>query len=347
MNPFLHRRRTMFFAVIHDEYASFANLLRPRRTCRILGVMNASKLIRALLTKFPALRPKEIERLLGEYGVLVDTNLIGVARLRHRRAKRDEQLLLRLLGRLFDQRPDLWPLVQASFDDVTRQVVQVATARPGLSDDEIVEQLATRLSEQSAQGASSGRVSQIFLRVLERHPQHRRSYEMAMGAEPGGIESAVLHVNGLEHLTDKEIEKFVLAWLEENYPAGPTAEAVARAYLERLRQRATEAKEDANQPPETGDEDGIVFDPNEQRVDAALAMLLSESGARSGADLDQLRGYVEQIIAEHPDWTDGQITDHVIGLRNDQEAGSAGDQRGRLSIKDLEGRDGLRIRKRP
>lgn len=303
-------------------------------------------MIQALWTKFPGLKPKQIERLLADFGHSVDANLIGQARLRGRKAKRDEQVLLRLLGKVFERRPDLWPVVQSSPDEVAAELVQIATARPGLSDDEVVEQLATRLSERASQGA--GRVSHIFLRVLDEHPQYRRSYELGMGAEPGGTQSVIFYAKGLDDLPDDEVEKFVLAWLEENYPPGPTAEAVARAYLARQRQKAAEAKEE-DAIPQPDDDEAEWDDPDQDqlRVDAALAMLLSEPGARASVGLDQLREYVEQIAAEHPDWTDGRIADHVLelrNLRNDQEAAPADNQKDRffLTNKDLEAKEGLR-----
>src|SRR4051812_31283372 len=94
-----------------------------------------SEMIRYLLAHFPGLKPKEIERLLGECGVKVDANLIGVARLRHRRNPDAQTRLMRLLAKLYGKRPDLMPAFQATFDEVVRPVVQTAASFDGLPEE--------------------------------------------------------------------------------------------------------------------------------------------------------------------------------------------------------------------
>src|SRR5579885_2795911 len=94
--------------------------------------MNRSVLIRVLLNQFPMLKPKQIERLLGERGIAVDANLIGLARLRLRRAKQAEQAVSRLLNKLLEKRPDLRPPLPIIYEDLWKMLSEAVAADQGL-----------------------------------------------------------------------------------------------------------------------------------------------------------------------------------------------------------------------
>ncbi len=264
--------------------------------------MSRSELVRALLTQFPALKPKEIERLLGEQGVSVDANLVGVARLRHRRSMEAERALCGLLAKLLDRRPDLLDSLQAAFDDLTQQVIEHAAARPGLSQDELVEALAAELPKQPPEETVAARASRIFLRVLERHPHYRHSIEVAFGLKAGSVHGVVVLGDGLtDDLTDEQIEAGVLQYLERNYPAGPSAEAIARAYMSKASEKV-EQDHDHRQATEL---------PAQGRAETILAMILDRLGSEVG-HRDAAFAVVQQFVAENPDWTDEDIAEWLV-----------------------------------
>ncbi len=268
--------------------------------------MSRSELIRTLLSLFPALKPKEIERLLGDCGVSVDANLIGVARLRYRdrHDKKVELALCRLLGKLLEKCPDLLETLQAfSFQDLTQRICDIVAAHPGLAEDELAEVLAAQLPPVNT---VSTRVSKIFVRVLEQQPQYRRSFELVSGVKPESVQGVVVHGEGLtDDLTDEQIEAVVLKYLDERYPAGPTAEAIARAYMSKAKEQfeRTQAEHRAAEATE------------QRRVERILAAVVERLG--SGLDdRDAAFAVVQQFVADYPDWTDEEIAERlVVGLK--------------------------------
>lgn len=268
----------------------------------MLDAMSRSELIRALLTQFPALKPKEIERLLGERGVVVDANLIGVARLRHRRSMKAERALCGLLVKLLDKRPDLLGALQVSCDDLSQQVFETAAAHPGLSEDDLAQMLAEALPSLPPVETASGRASRIFLRVLERHPHYRRSVEVAFGLKAGGVHGIVVVGDGLtDDLTDEQIEAGVVQYLERNYPAGPTAEAIARAYMSKAKEKVEQDYDHRQAAEVTG----------QGRAETILVMILDRLGSKVG-HREAAFAVVQQFVAENPEWTDEDIAEWLV-----------------------------------
>ena len=125
--------------------------------------MSRSELIRDLLSRFPALKPKAIERLLAARGIVVDANLIGVARLRQRQKKQAERIISRVLGKLLTKHRDLLPLLQASITEVVERIVDLAAAHPNFTDDQLADDLATSLLNKPVQETLTARWTRIFL----------------------------------------------------------------------------------------------------------------------------------------------------------------------------------------
>lgn len=268
--------------------------------------MSRSELIRALLSLFPALKPKEIERLLGERGVSVDANLIGVARLRHRRNKKADVALCGLLAMLLDKRPDLLGSLQASFDSLTQKIFEIAAAHPGLPEDELAERLVAELPEEPPMTTTSARVSKIFMRVLEHHPHYRHSFELASGVRPDSVQGVVVHGEGLtDDLSDEQIKAVVIQYLDDNYPAGPTAEAIARAYMAKAREKVKRGHEVRRAAEVT----------ERSRAETILAAVLDRLVSVVD-DRDAAFAVVQQFVTDYPDWTDEEIAERlVVGLK--------------------------------
>jgi hypothetical protein len=211
--------------------------------------MSHSEAIRDLLTRFPALKPKSIERLLAARGIEVDSNLIGVARLRHRRkqeSKRQaDRIIVRLLETLLGKNPDLLSVVKAAFVEVLRRLVDVAASHPAATDDEIADKLAAELSNLPSEETPIARWSRIFMRVLDTHPQYRRSIQIAQGWSDNAEHHIVIPVlrDANLDLTDEQVELDILAYLEENFPSGSTVEDIAHAYFKAVQQHENRAEE--------------------------------------------------------------------------------------------------------
>ncbi len=268
--------------------------------------MSRSELIRALLLHFPALKPKEIERLLVGRGVSVDANLIGVARLRHRRDRQAERALCGLVAKIHHKRPDLLPALQASFDDLTHEISKIAAAYPGLPEEELADVVAAELPKLPPQETVSARVSRIFLRILEQQPHYRQSLELASGMRPGSVQGVVVHGEGLtDDLTDEQIERAVLKYLDDNFPAGPTAEAIARGYMHRL-------DEKVKREHEAGEAAKQTAQARAERILAAVVKRLDSQVSNHDAAFS----IVQRFVAEYDEWADQEIAERfVAGLK--------------------------------
>lgn len=294
----------------------------------ILDGMSRSERIRVLLTLFPGLKPKEIERLLAERGVPVDANLIGVARLRHRRDQQAEGALFRLLANLLDKRPDLAVALHDSFDDLTGRIAQIAAAHPGLPEDELVTLLTTGLPPPAQKETASARLSRTFLAVLDQRPDYRRAVELRTGLDSGGLTSVGVKANNLsDGLTDAQMEAIVLKYLEEQFPIGPTAEAVARAYLGIAQRRAEQGEVERQQ----------TVQAEADRATRILAMVLSRLDVPV-ADHGAAFAVVHQFTVGFADWTDEDIADRIAeGLQHESEKEKS----------EVQHFEGLTIRARP
>lgn len=285
-------------------------LLREETGPFILNGMSRSERIRVLLTLFPGLKPKEIERLLAERGVPVDANLIGVARLRHRRDQQAERALFRLLANLLDQRPDLTHTLHDSFDDLTERVVQIAAAHPGLPEDELIARLATELPPAAPKETATARLSRAFLAVLDQRPDYRRAVELRTGLDPGGLKSVGIKATNLsDDLTDAQMEAIVLKYLEEQFPIGPTAEAVARAYFGIAQRRAEQGEVERQQ----------VVQAEADRASRILATVLGRLRVPV-ADPEAAFAVVHHFTVNFADWTDEDIADRIAeGLQHQSQ----------------------------
>jgi hypothetical protein len=259
-----------------------------------------SEMVRYLLTHFPGLKPKEVERLLGERGVKVDANLIGVARLRHRRNPDEQTRLLRLLAKLYHKRPDLLPAFQATFDEVVQRVVQTAASFHGLPEEDLVEALAASIPRQEPPETPAARAARIFVAVLDRRPEFRHSIAVATGFKPDQIKGVVVQANFPDDATDAELEAVMVRFLEERYPVGPTAEAVARAFLGIVQQRAESQRAEQQQA-------GRAVQERAARImNAVLAKVRAPV-----SDPDAAVAVIEHFMSEFAGWDDADIVERI------------------------------------
>ncbi len=293
--------------------------------------MSHSKLIRSLLTLFPALKPKEIERLLGERGVSVDTNLIGVARLRHRREYEQDRRLRRLIGKLVTKRLDLLPAMPNILDDLTRKVIEASAARKDLSEDELVEVLAAELPPVAAEETFQTRLSRLCLSVFEEHPERLRAYNAALGGR-GKPACVIFSDEGLsEYMSDDQLKAAFLAFLDEHCPATPTVEATARAYLDKLKHRVEQdraAQEHAARA-------------SRNRVER-ISKSVADGLGFAVTDADAVCAVVEQLVGEYADLSDEEIADDIIARLEHVQRGS--DEQKRRDAQDF---TGMSVRRRP
>jgi hypothetical protein len=289
---------------------SCSPLLREDTGPFILDGMTRSERIRVLLTLFPGLKPKGIERLLAERGVPVDANLIGVARLRHRRDRQAERALFRLLANLLDKRPDLIHALCDSFDDLIGRVAQIAAAHPGLPEDELVSLLETELTPLTPKVTGSARLSRAFFAVLDQQPDYRRAVELRAGLAPGGIKWVAFKTDHLsDDLTDAQMEAIALKYLEEQFPLGSSAEAVARAYLVIAQRRAEQGEVERQQ----------VVQAEADRASRVLATVLNKLRVPV-ADPEAAFAVVHQFTVDFADWTDEDIADRIAeGLQHQSQ----------------------------
>ncbi len=264
--------------------------------------MSKSKLIRALLGLFPALKPREIERLLAERGVAVDVNQIVQARLRYRRDRHAHPALCRVLAPLLNKRPDLLNAVQASFDDMAQKIEEAAAANPGLTETELAEVLAATLLAAPPKETAATRLSRAFRDAYERYPHYRRAAALALGCRPEQIRGIAVQARDFpDDLTDEQMEAVALAWLDRHLPSGPIAEAVARAYLDGVKRRV-EAEHAERRQEERAEGDRAV---------AIMASVLDRLRAPA-ADPDAALAVVRQFMAEYPDWSDEEIAERIV-----------------------------------
>lgn len=274
--------------------------------------MSHSAAIRDLLTRFPALKPKAIERLLAARGIVVDSNLIGVARLRHRRNQDAKQqagrIITHLLEMLLGKRPGLLPVVKASFVEVLRRLVDVAAAHPAATDDELADRLATELSNLPSEETPIARWSRIFMLVLEKHPQFRRSMLIVQGWSERAKHHVVVPVLRDENLdlTDEQVEQDILGFLEENFPAGSTVEEIARTYIEALQRREKQAEEVQREAAQA----------ERGRAARVLSMILDDL-CSPAVDHDAALAVVQQFVARFTDWPDEAIAERVCAGMDD------------------------------
>jgi hypothetical protein len=264
--------------------------------------MNLSRQIRDLLTRFPALKPKAVERLLAARGIVVDANLIGVARLRHRRKEQADRIIIRLLEKLLTNHSGLFPVVQASFMVVLRRLVDVAAAHPTCTDDQIADELAKELSNMPVEETLIARWSRIFKRLLEQHPQYKRSMELVLGLR--GDFHSIISVpigDGLDDLTDEQLEHAILAHLVEHFPAGPTVEDIARSYFDSVQEREKRADDERRKMAET----------EQDRAAKVLAVVLDALHSPA-ADHDAALVVVQNFVAQFADWPDEDIAARVV-----------------------------------
>ncbi len=292
--------------------------------------MNRSVLIRVLLNQFPMLKPKQIERLLGERGIAVDANLIGLARLRLRRAKQAEQAVSRLLNKLLEKRPDLRPPLPIIYEDLWKMLSEAVAADQGLLEEEIVERLAVALPLQPPQEDIAARASRILQQVLNEHPQYRQSLLMAIGVgrrTPSPIEVEVTN----DDLTDEQLKAGILKFLENTYPVGPTVETIARSFIDKVKERIERdraAQEHADLATR----------------DRAETILISVTGRLRSPLSDREAAYavVQQFVMEYADWSDEDIADRIVaGLEHAQRPV---ERRKKVNARHIEG---LTIRSRP
>ncbi len=303
---------------------------------RILNSMSRSKvshskLIQSLLTLFPALKPKEIERLLGERGVSVDANLIGVARLRHRREYEQNRRLRGLLKKLLTKRLDLLPAMPNIIDDLIQKVVEASAARRELSEDELVEALAAELPPVAAVETFQTRLSRLCAQVFEEHPHYQRAYNAAFGARGKSV-CIIYSDEGLsEDMSDDELKAAFLAFLEEHYPAAPTVEATARAYIDKVVQRA-------GQDRAAQEEAALASRNRVERISKSVA----DGLGFAVTDADAVCAVVEQLVGEYADLSDEEIADDIIARLEHVQRGS--DERKRREAQDFKG---MSVRRRP
>ena len=294
--------------------------------------MSHSSAIRDLLSRFPALKPKAIERLLAARGIVVDSNLIGVVRLRHYRKKEADRILFRLLEKFVARHRELFPVVQASFREVFRLLVDVATSHHDFTDDQIADELAKALSNVPGEDTLVVRCSRIKMRVLEEHPQYKRSMELVLGLR-GDIQSIVSIPFGtnLDQATDEQLEQAILAHLQENYPAGPTVEAIARAYFDAVQQREKRANEERRN----------VAQAEQDRAARVLSLVL-DALQSPAANHDAALEVVQNFVTQFADWPDEDIAARVFeGMGHALNCEKKVPQKAALQI------EGLTIRRRP
>lgn len=264
--------------------------------------MSRSEQIRDLLSRFPALKPKAIERLLAARGVEVDANLIGVARLRQRRQQEADRVINRLLGTLLMKHPTLFPIIQASVADVLSRLVAIATLHPGFANEQICDVLANEYVGRPVPETLVARFSRLYARVLEKYPQYERSMELVIGLRGTNRRFiAMPQGNGLEDQTDEQLEEGILAYLEENFPAGSTVEAIARAYYDTVDRRRKRADKERLEMAQAA----------RDRAEKVLALVLEAIGSAAideGAALE----VTQNFVAQHADWPDEDISKMLV-----------------------------------
>jgi len=180
-----------------------------------------------------------IERLMQARGFKADAPLARTARKRLREKQKAERLIERVFNKLFLKHSDPFPIMQAALPEILALLVKIATANPTFTEEQIAEELAKDISKIPLEDTLISRWSRIYTRDHEQNPDLLQSLMMTWGLQgtPQGFVT-IADGDGLEAWTDEQIEEYLLAHYREKYRAGPTAEAVASAYLDSLQQRA-------------------------------------------------------------------------------------------------------------
>jgi hypothetical protein len=97
------------------------------------------------------------------------------------------------------------------------------------------------------------------------------------------------------------MEAVALQHIRDNYPVGPTAEAVARAYIEIARRKA-----------ERGEEERACAERAEHDRAGTIWAVVRGSMNSPVADPDAALSLVRQFVADYADWTDEEIADRIV-----------------------------------